>query len=60
MTIIEALVQHQAAVSRADARRLIAQGAVRISGQVIATETREVASGDHVRVGKMRAFTIGS
>src|SRR5512135_3530671 len=47
-----------AAASRADARRMIAQGAVRISGHVIATETPEVASGDHVRVGKMREFTI--
>lgn len=51
-TIIEILVETKLAQSKSDARRLIAQGGVKIDGEVVITPDMNVKSGSIIQKGK--------
>jgi len=54
----ELLVELKLADSRSEARRLLDQGGVRISGQRIENDSVTVASGDVIQVGKRRFIQV--
>lgn len=62
MYITEALIQAKIAVSMAEARRLVAQKAVRIfvpeKQEVIESVYESVNVGDKILVGKHKSFTV--
>jgi tyrosyl-tRNA synthetase len=57
--LVRALLDVQLVASTSEARRLIAQGAVKVDGERVSDPKAELAPGTHlVQVGKLRAARI--
>ena len=57
-SLLRVLVASGLAASSAEARRLVAQGAVWVNGERVAEATRPLSAGDELRVGRRRFLRI--
>mgnify|MGYP007100092220 CR=1 FL=1 len=58
LTLLEVLKTENAIRSASNARRICAQGAVRLNGELCEDWDREIVSGDEIQVGKRKVFVV--
>jgi tyrosyl-tRNA synthetase len=58
IAIIDVLLKAQVVASKSEARRLVAQGGVRVDGETLTNETQTVKGGELIQVGKRRFYRL--